>query len=151
MHIRSIGKSERINRCCGVFGHTKRPQDECRIYEKRPICDMLSWTNSGDGYIRDTYVCGEIDTILPATKAERAETQVIPQASFWSKPTLGIKLFWIWEHLRVVGNCPANNDDNTSTRATPPLDIPMISDDCCTFGDQIVIPYDISRCTVRES
>lgn len=90
-----------------------------------------------------------IDIVLPAAEAKRAETQVIPQVSFCVEPTLGIELVWIRENLRVVCNRPVNSV--TLYTSKTPLDVPMVSDDRCTFGNQVVLPPDIRRCTMRES
>lgn len=117
MYIRSIRKSERINRRCGVFGHTERPQNECSIYEHRPICNVHSGTNSGRGNVKDVYVPAQIDNALPTTEAECAKMQVISQVSLRSKPALGIKPLRLRKYLWVVGNRPENNV--TPTQATP--------------------------------
>ena len=93
MDIRCVRESERIDRHCRVFGHAECPQNERSIYENRPICNVQSRANSGCGSIKRHVVRAQIITniILPATEAERTETQVVPQLSFCSKPPPGVE------------------------------------------------------------
>ena len=43
---------------------------------------------------------------IPSPEPKRVESEVISQRPVCGQPALGVKLFRVWKHFRVVSNCP---------------------------------------------
>lgn len=103
-----VDESCLVDRCVGVFRHTKGPHEKSRVDEDGSHRDMLPWTDAvnDDGSTFVVVVEYTLMTCSPSAKAKARKACVITDLAVDAQPSLRVELVGIRVRDGIPGDGP---------------------------------------------